>query len=154
MPGNPLSTDELIELVSQGVMFGGGTVLEGPGGIDQMAMLLRDHAHPDFVTVMVSESGVPQEARGIEGFRELLRDWISPYESFRLEIDDALTGDGVVVFLARQVGTTKHGGVGVEVESSSVWWIDEGRIRQAGFYLDRQAGLKAAGIDPGRQPGD
>jgi hypothetical protein len=34
-----------------------------------------------------------------------------------------------------------------------VWWLEEGRIRQAAFYLDRRAGMKAAGLDPGRESG-
>jgi ketosteroid isomerase-like protein len=37
----------------------------------------------------------------------------------------------------------------VATESASVWWVREGLISQIVFYLDRQAALKAAGIDPG-----
>ena len=55
-----------------------------------------------------------------------------------------------LVFLARQVATTRHDGVEVETESASVWWAEDGQIRQAAFYLDRRAGLEAAGIDPDR----
>ena len=125
-------------------------VLDGSAGIDQMVELLQGNVHPDFVTVMVSESAGAQEFRGIEGFKEALSDWISPYASFRLEIDDVVVADDKLVFLARQVATTKHGGVEVETESASVWWVENGLIAQAGFYLDRQAGLQAAGLDPDR----
>ncbi len=59
-----------------------------------------------------------------------------------------------LVFLARQVATTKHDAVEVETESASVWWLEDGLISQAVFYLDRQAALKAAGIDPDRPSGD
>jgi hypothetical protein len=55
------STAELIELIRQGAMFSGGSVLEGSEGIDQMAEILRDNVHPEFVTIMTSESGVPLE---------------------------------------------------------------------------------------------
>jgi ketosteroid isomerase-like protein len=144
------STDELIELIRQGVMFSGGTVLEGSEGIDQMMVVLRDNTHPDFVTVMLSESGMPQEYRGLEGFREALSDWISPYERFRLVIDEAIPLPDKIVFLARQVATTKHDGVEIETPSASVWWFEDGAIRQAGFYLDQRAGLQAAGLDPDR----
>lgn len=133
-------------------MFGGGTVLDGPMGIDQMAEILRENAHPDFVTVMVSESAGPRESRGIEGFKEALRDWISPYESFRLEIEEAIVHENKIVFLASQVATTKHDRVDVVTESASVWSIEEGLVSQIGFYLDRAAGLKAAGLDPDRLP--
>ena len=116
-----------------------------------MAEILAGRVHPDFVTEMVSESAGAQEWIGLDGFKEALRDWISPYASFRFEIDDAIVKPDRILFLARQVATTKHGGVEVETDSASVWWIEGGLVRQVGFYLDRQAGLQAAGIDPDRQ---
>jgi hypothetical protein len=65
----------------------------------------------------------------LHGFKEALGDWITPYERFRLEIDDVLIGDenDQLVFLVRQVGTTKHGGVEIETPSGSVWDLEEGR---------------------------
>jgi ketosteroid isomerase-like protein len=143
-------TAELIELIRQGAMFGGGTILDGTEGIDQMVEVLRGNVHPDFVTVMVSESGPPQESLGLEGLKKALSDWISPYEAFRLEIEDAIVKDDKLVFPARQVATTKHGGVEVETESASVWWVKDGLISQVVFYLDQRAALKAAGLDPDR----
>lgn len=148
--GESQKTAELIELIRQGVMFSGGTVLDGNEGIDQMAALLRDNSHPEFVTIMASESGMPLEYKGVEGFREALSDWISPYEEFRLEIDEAIPLPDKIVFVARQVATTKHDGVEIETPSASVWWLEDGLIRQASFYLDQRAGLEAAGLDPDR----
>jgi hypothetical protein len=148
--GDSQKTADLIELIRRGVMFSGGTVLEGNEGIDQMAELLRDNSHPEFVTIMSSESGIPTEYAGVDGFREALSDWISPYESFRLEIDEAIPLIDKIVFLARQVATTKHDGVEIETPSASVWWLEDGAIRQASFYLDQRAGLRAAGLDPDR----
>jgi ketosteroid isomerase-like protein len=146
-------TAELIELIRQGVVFPGGAVLEGREGIDRMTEILRDNVHPEFVTIMTSEAGLPQEYRGLDGFREALSDWISPYASFRLEIDDAIPMVDKIVFLARQVATTRHDGVEIETSSASVWWLESGAIRQASFYLDQHAGLEAAGLDPDRGRG-
>jgi ketosteroid isomerase-like protein len=144
------STQELIEMIRQGAMLGGRTVLDGPADVDEMADLLQESVQPDFVTRMVSESAGSQEFRGIEGFKEALNDWISPYESFRLKIEEAIVSGDKLVFLARQVATTKHDGVEVETQSASVWWAENGQIRQAAFYLDQRAGLEAAGVDPDR----
>jgi ketosteroid isomerase-like protein len=140
-------------MILRGEIFGSGTILDGPEGIDQMAAVLRDRSQPDFVTVMASGSGPPQKATGVDGFRELLNDWISPYESFQLEVEDVIPKDDKLVFLARQVATTKHDAVEVATESASVWWLKDGLISQTAFYLERRAGLEAAGLDPDRQPG-
>jgi ketosteroid isomerase-like protein len=149
MPDQPQSTEELIELVRQGARFGSGTVLEGPEGIAELERLLAERADPDFVTVMHSESSV-QEYQGITGFREALTDWMSPYERFRLVIDETIAEQDKLVFLVRQVATTKHAGVEVETPSAAIWWFTGGRISQAVFYLDQHTALKAAGIDPDR----
>jgi ketosteroid isomerase-like protein len=152
MPRQPQTTEQLIDLIRQGVVFGGGTVLEAPEGIEQMAGVLQNNIHPDFVTVMVSDTAPPRESRGIDGFKELLTDWVSPYEAFRLEIEEVIVKDDKLVFLARQVATTKHGGVEVETESASVWWLKDGQVSQAVFYLDQRSALQAAGVDPDRPP--
>ena len=119
-----------------------------------MAEVLRETGHPDFTTLMVSESAGAQEFSGVEGFKEALSDWISPYESFRLEVDGVLSNEDNLVFLARQVATTRHDAVDVATESASVWRISDGLVSQVTFYLDRQMALQAAGVEPGRQPGD
>jgi ketosteroid isomerase-like protein len=149
---NDEDSDELLERIRAGEAFGEGTVLEGPAGIETMAEIIRDRAHPDFVTLMTSESAMTTEWHGVEGFREALRDWISPYESFRLEIEDVIAQEDKLVFLARQVATTKHAGVEVVTESATIWWLEDGLIRQAVFYLDQKQALKAVGIDPDRPP--
>ncbi len=95
---------------------------------------------------MTSESAAPTEWHGVEGFREALTDWISPYESFRLEIEDVIVQEDKLVFLARQVATTKHAGVEMSTESATIWWLEDGLIRRAVFYLDQKAARKAAGI--------
>jgi ketosteroid isomerase-like protein len=141
------SAEELPGLI--GAAFAdGSTTFEGPEGVEQMARFLRDFAHPDFVTVMVPQDGPAVERPGIDGFREALSDWISPYERFRLVIEEVVPLESRVVFRARQVATTKHGGVEIDTPGVSVWSVVDGKVRQAAFYLDEEAGLRAAGLDP------
>jgi ketosteroid isomerase-like protein len=142
-------SQDLNELVRSGLAPSPGTVLGGQQWIDEMTTALEGNAGSDFLTLLTSESNT-REFHGIDGFREALSDWISPYEDFRLVIEDVIAGDDKLVFLAKQIATTKHGGVEMETESASVWWVRDGLIAQIVFYLDRQAALKAAGIDPGR----
>ncbi len=141
--------DDALDRIREGSLFGEGSVIEGTEGIEQMIETIGGHIHPEFVTVMTSASTTPTEWHGIEGFREALTDWISPYESFHLDIQKAILKDDKLVFLVRQVGTTKHAGVELVTESATIWWLEDGLIRQAVFYLDQKAALKAAGLDPG-----
>ena len=142
-------SDYVLDRIREGTLFGGGSVIEGAEGIEQMIEAIRDHVHPEFVTLMTSESA-DTEWLGVEGFRDALTDWISPYETFRLEIEDAILREDKIVFLARQVATTKHAAVEIVTESATIWWLEDGLIRQAVFYLDQKEALKAAGRDPDR----
>jgi ketosteroid isomerase-like protein len=148
-----LSTAELAALISDGGPFSAGRAVQGEEIIGTVTELLRHNSHPDYITVMVSES-VTQDYPGAEGFREAWSDWMSPYESYRIELDEVTRLEDRLVFLVRQIATTRHSGVEVETPSAAVWWLEDGQIRQAAFYLARQAGLKAAGIDPDRPTGD
>jgi hypothetical protein len=149
-----LSTAELIGLISDGGPLSAGTTLEGEQMIEVLSELLRHNAHPDYVTLMVSESQT-FDYSGVDGFKEAWEDWISPYESFRVVLDEVIPLEDKLVFTVRQIVTTRHSSVEVETPSATVWWIEDGLIRQAAFYLDRRAALEAAGLtSPDRPPGD
>jgi ketosteroid isomerase-like protein len=148
-----LTTAELMELIRAGGPFSPGSTVDGSEIIGTITELLRHNAHPDYVTVMVSEA-VSHDYAGVEGFKEAWGDWMSPYEDFRVELDEVLALEDKLVFAVRQVATTRHSAVEVETRSAAVWWFEDGMVRQVGFYLDRQAGMNAAGIKaPDRPPG-
>jgi ketosteroid isomerase-like protein len=149
-----LTTAELMELISQGGPFSPGASVRGDELIETVTELLRHNADPEYVTVMVSEA-VTNEYPGVGGFAEAWSDWMSPYESFRIELDEVIRFENKLIFTVRQMATTRHSEVEVETPSAAVWWLDDGRIRQAAFYLDQRAGLKAAGLtSPDRPPKD
>ena len=148
-----LTTAELARLISREGPFSPGSKIDGEQMIETVTELLRYNAHPDYITVMASES-VTQDYSGPEGFEAAWSDWMSPYEGFRIEFDEVVQQDDKVVFLVRQIATTRHSAVEIETLSASVWWLEDAQIRQAGFYLDRRAGLKAAGLDPDRHSAD
>ena len=153
MTEQSLSTENLVELIRQGSAASVGSVVDGRDAFGQIEVLLANAAAPDFVTVMHSESAV-QEYEGLAGFREALTDWMSPYERFRLAIDEILVHDDKVVYLVRQLARTNYQRVEIETPSATVWWLKDGQVSQAVFYLDQRAALKAAGLDPDRRPGD
>jgi hypothetical protein len=142
-------TSELAALISQGGPFSTGSSVTGEQIVESVTEVLRQFAHPQFVTVMASESAT-QSYDGIDGFKEAWSDWLSPYAGFRIEFDEVIQHGDTILFLVRQVATTQHNAVEIETPSASVWWLEDGQIRQAGFYLDRRAGMTAAGYDPDR----
>ncbi len=145
--GGDRTNEELIDLIREGVLFSGGSALEGTEGIETIAALLTEVAAPDYVCVMVSKEGIEREYPGVGGFREALGDWITPYERFRLEIDEVVPVDDRLVFLVRQVGTTKHGAVEIETPSASIWDLENGQIKRTTYYIDQQTAREAAGLD-------
>lgn len=137
---------EILDQVTSELDLGPGTILEGHEMIDLIEGVLRERAHPDYETVMVPKEGPTLNYAGVEGFREAIDDWLSPWEEFHFEIEELTPVDDMIVMLVRQVGKTKHGGVEIATESGTIWWIADGSIRRASFYLDRDAVRKAAGI--------
>jgi ketosteroid isomerase-like protein len=143
-----------MELVAHGGPFAPGSAIGGDEMLETISELLRHNAHSDYTTVMASEA-VTQDYPGVDGFREAWSDWLSPYESFRVEFDEVLVLENKLVFTVRQIATTRHSEVEVETPSASVWWFEDGKVSRAGFYLDRQAGLRAAGLtSPDHPPTD
>jgi ketosteroid isomerase-like protein len=142
-----LTTDELAQLISEGGPFSPGSAVDAEQLIQLVTDLLRANSHPDYVTVMVSES-VRRDYPGAAGFKEAWSDWMSPYESFRLEFDRVIRADDKLVFLVRQIAKPRDSAVEFEAQGASVWLLQDGEIREAAFYLDWRAGLEAAGIDP------
>jgi SnoaL-like protein len=140
-----LTTAELMTLISNEGPFSPGSSIEGGEMVETVTELLRHNAHEDYLTLMVSES-TTEDYQGVEGFSEAWTDWLSPYESFRIELDEVIQLEDTLVFVVRQIATTRQSSVEVETPSAAVWWFEDAQIRQAAFYLDRQAGLKAAGI--------
>jgi ketosteroid isomerase-like protein len=128
----------------------GGEVTDSFSGerMVELSRLLADQVTDDFECAMVGPMGV--EVRpGLAGFAQAWRDWVSPYTSFSIEIEQLLESHDAVLMDVRQRGVTRHDGVGIEAGSGSVWRFRDGLLCRAEFYLDREAAFEAVGLDPG-----
>jgi ketosteroid isomerase-like protein len=86
------------------------------------------------------------EARGVNGLVAMWREWLKPWKSFRLDVEELIdAGDDVVVF-ARVQSRTARDDVLVEHSPTAVWNIREGKVAGITFYLDRAEALEAAGL--------
>jgi ketosteroid isomerase-like protein len=101
----------------------------------------------DFVIEFVSSGWLAQrEYRGTDGFVEGWRDWLMPWASYRIDVEDFIdAGDDVVVF-ARIRGRTARDGVLVEHSPAAVWAIRNGKVAAIRFYLERREALEAVGL--------
>ena len=103
--------------------------------------------HEDFETAMVSGGpGLRNEYRGASGFISAWRDWVQPFESFRIVIDEGMEGPAdAVLGLAHQTGVLSGGGE-VSSDAAAVIFFRDGLLARVEFHMDRAEARKAAGL--------
>jgi ketosteroid isomerase-like protein len=92
-------------------------------------------------------SGAPAlEFRGADGLLEGWRDWLEPYDSYRIHFDEAFEAqDKVVTYATVRARTSRHG-VEVEHHPGAVWTFREGKLVAVSFFLERDKALQYAGV--------
>jgi hypothetical protein len=98
-------------------------------------------AHP----ARLSSNHLRLASDGIDGLREVWLDWLSPWETYRTEIEEARDlGDRVLLLVhdfGRRTGSTQE----VALNGASVWTVRDGTIVRAEFHSDRTTALEAVG---------
>jgi len=84
---------------------------------------------------------------GLEGLRAAWLDWLEPWESYRVEVEDVIDAGDDAVVLVRDFGRRAGMTAEVSVVGGAVWTVREGRVARVGFYLIRSEALKAAGLE-------
>ncbi len=125
-------------------MFRGSTALDPTAmGIDVTAY------ESDFeVEFIASEAGasIRPVSRGPQGFAEGWRDWLEPWESYSIEIEEVIDAGDDVVSLVRVQARTARDAVPVEHRPAAVWSVRDSKIVRVRFYLERDEALEAAGL--------
>ena len=100
---------------------------------------------PDFEIVFIQ----PLERsthRGFDGLRAAWVDWLTPWESYRTEIEDVIDlGDRVAV-LTRDFGRREGMNREVDFKGVAVYFFNNGKIARVEFHFDRREGLAAIGL--------
>jgi ketosteroid isomerase-like protein len=122
------------------------------GGIEALATAfagLLDKMAPDaeilFVPVAPGNPGADYE--GLEGLMEGWRDWLAPWESYVIEVEDLVDARNSVVALVNMRARTEHGGVEMEQQGATIWTVEDGKIVRMSFHLDRGEALARAGVE-------
>jgi hypothetical protein len=91
--------------------------------------------------------GMAGPFRGGAGLRAGWREWLQPFDHFRIELAEARTApDGRVVLLATTFGALQGSSVEVEQPSAAVYKVNGGLITQADHYLEHEQALRDVGL--------
>jgi ketosteroid isomerase-like protein len=100
----------------------------------------------DFEVRFISDTpGVDAEYRGLDGFVEGWRDWLEPWSSYRVDVEQILDAGNDVIALLQVHAKTSHGGVAMEHSPGSVWTFRDGKITRVRLFLDRKQALRVTG---------
>ena len=83
---------------------------------------------------------------GLEGLRAGWLDWLEPWESYRVEVEDVIDAGDDAVVLVRDFGRRAGVTAEVGVVGGAVWTVREGRVARVAFYLNRSEALKVVGL--------
>ena len=119
----------------------------GRSGLKLLAGLLTE----DFEAVggdHFGDLGLTSDGLGLDGLVAVWREWLSPWDTYRTEVEDFLeAGEDRVVVLVRDLGRLRGSDSEVELLSASVWTLREGKIARIAFHASRASALKAAGLE-------
>jgi ketosteroid isomerase-like protein len=90
--------------------------------------------------------GVEAEYSGLAGFVEGWRDWLEPWATYRVDVEQTLDAGDEVVALLHVRARTKHGDVAMEHSPGSVWTVRDGRVARILLFSDRKQAVKTVGL--------
>jgi ketosteroid isomerase-like protein len=119
-------------------------LLRDATGFDQLVSALEPFIDPRIESVAVWQGGTTYG--GIEGFRQMWLDWLEPWASYYVAVDETIdAGDRVVVF-ARDRGRVKDTDAEVAIAAASVWDVRDGKVVRVEFFGSRDEALEAVGL--------
>ena len=101
--------------------------------------------HPDFEAVARTSLEAPSGA-GLPGLREIWLEWLAPWESYRVEVEDVIDAGDQALVLIRDFGRQEGSHAEVSIQAGAVWTVRDGRIARVDFYSDRAEAFEAAGL--------
>jgi ketosteroid isomerase-like protein len=97
-----------------------------------------------------SDSPMAGVYHGREEVRAFYRRWMAAFSDWGSEIEQVFEKGDVVVFFAREHGHGRTSGVWTEMKRANVWTFRGDQVVRFKSFRDRDAALRAAGIDPPR----
>jgi len=107
--------------------------------------LFEDDCEIEFVAGPRGPVG-PAPSVGLHGFADAWREWLEPWDSYYVEVEEFIDVGDEVVSLVRVSARTTRDGVAIEHRPAAVWSVREGKVARVRFYLHRPEALEAAGL--------
>jgi ketosteroid isomerase-like protein len=101
-------------------------------------------AAPSFEFVLVKGTAGPTGVfPGVAGLIKGMREWLSSFATYEIEIERAVEGGASVVLLTLERGRSLRGNLPVEQKGAVVWTFDGDAVVRVETYLDRKQALRA-----------
>jgi ketosteroid isomerase-like protein len=101
---------------------------------------------PDVEVFFATPSGPLTPYRGLDGLVAGWRDWLIPWTSYAVDIEELVDAGERVVALGTLRGRTQHDGVEVQQPGAAVATVSDGKIVRLEFHLDHRGALESAGV--------
>ncbi len=147
-------SDENVEIVAR--IYPGSSVdipklISDEDAVTRYEAPLLPLIHPSFEVILdrryAGLSDTASVVRGIDAFREMWRDWLSAWESCRLDVEDLLPlVDSRVLALVDMHARPKAGGIEMSLRGAAIWTLIDGQVSSIQIFLDRDEALEAAGL--------
>jgi ketosteroid isomerase-like protein len=90
--------------------------------------------------------GAERTYTGMDGLRESWRDWLAPWATYRVEVEEAIDCGDQVLMLVYDYGRREAGAPEVKSTNAAIWTIRDGKVVRAEFYADRSCARKDVGL--------
>lgn len=123
--------------------------VEDDARIEETRSAMRPYVDPEFEVEMFGPEYAATEPlahRGMDGYLELWRNWLEPYEHYRVELEEYFDAGDTVVLFVRQLAQPKQSSVPVEARSAVVFVFRDGMLVRLELHLERDRAMKAAGL--------
>ena len=111
----------------------------------EQAEAMAPRAHADFECVMY-EFGSERRYAGLDGLRAFMLDWMVPWVSYRIEIEEAIDLGERVLLLNHDRGRREGSTQEVRGLLAAVFTIRDGKLARLDAYMTHADALKAVGL--------
>jgi hypothetical protein len=130
----PAADEDLVQLMRDGERLQRLVAAAGPV------------VHEDVVSVRPASPG-GKEYVGLGGFRALWLDWLAPWQTYRVTVDQVLDKENRVALPVSAIGTFPESSTKVTVAAGGVYTVTDGQVTRIELYDTRDDALKAVGLE-------